>query len=62
MLIFNKTCFTSCSIFVNFEGGKRDISKYPFDNILITREYCCITFYRLTGILVTSLLNATMKA
>ena len=25
-------------------------------------HYCCITFYRLTGILVTSLLNAIAKA
>ena len=28
---------------------------------LILLTYCCITFYRLTSILVTSLLNGTMK-
>ena len=31
LLLNHNSCFTSCNIFANFEGGKRDIGKYPFD-------------------------------
>ena len=36
---FGQYFFTSCSIFTNFEGGRNNIGKYPFDKILIAHEY-----------------------